>query len=109
MDTIVNNALCVHKDDSTMRRFVRTKCDVYCWNMRDKNKYVFNISTIEQQKEQYSAPDVERAKKAQKLQETMGFISDCDLLQVIDHNMIIGSKVCRREIMLAWELAFSLF
>jgi len=93
MDSSVDNALYVHKDDSTMRRFVCTKSSVYCCNLRDKNKYVFNITTIEQQQEQYSALDVERAKKARKLQETMGFISDRDLLQVIDHNMIIGSKV----------------
>ena len=31
----------------------------------------------------------------------MGFISDRDFLQVIDHNIIIGSKVCRRDMMIA--------
>ena len=61
MDSSVDNALYVHKDDGTMRRFVCTKSGVYCCNLRDKNKYVFNITTIEQQEEQYSALDVERA------------------------------------------------
>ena len=64
MDSSVNNALYVHKDDGTIQRFVCTKSGVYCCNLRDKNKYVYNITTIEQQQEQYSALDVERAKKA---------------------------------------------
>ena len=38
------------------------------------------------------------------LQETMGFISDRDLLQVIDHNMIIGSTVRRRDVQIASDI-----
>ena len=52
-----------------------------------QEQVVFNITTVEQQKDQYSTLDVERAKKVQKLQETKGFISNHDLLQVIDHNI----------------------
>ena len=45
------------------------------------------------QEQQYSALDVNRAKKARKLQETMGFISERDLIQVVDNNLIQDSKV----------------
>ena len=45
-----------------------------------------------------------RAKKARKLQETMGFISERDLLHMIDINLIIGSKVGRRDVIIANDI-----
>ena len=63
---------------------------------KSKTKFVFNITTEEGHEQQYSVLGVSRAKKARKLQETIGFISERDLLHMIDNNFVIGSKVRRR-------------
>jgi len=45
--------------------------------------------------------DVSRAKKARKLQETMGFISERDtihMMHMIENNLIRGSRVRRRDV-----------
>jgi len=36
-------------------------------------------------------------------QDTMGFISERDMLQTIDNNLIIGSKVRRRDVTIAGD------
>jgi len=63
---------------------------------------MFNITTVEGQEQQYSA--LSRAKQARKLQETMGFVSERALLHMIDNNLIIGSKVWRRDVIIANDI-----
>ena len=105
MDSSVDNAIYVHREDGTMRRFECGKSGIYCCNMREKNSCVFNsIMTVENQEQQYSALDIGRAKKARKLQEIMGFISERDLLNIIDNNLIINSKVKRRDVLMAKDI-----
>ena len=106
MDTNIDNALYVHKPNGSVRRFECTKDGIYCCDMRStsKQKFMFNITTVEGQEQQYSALDVSRAKEARKLQDTMGFISERDLLHMIDNNLIIGSKVRRRDVIIANDI-----
>jgi len=90
-----------------IRRFECTNAGIYCYNMRSKSKtkFVFNITTVEGQEQQYSALDVSRAKKARKLQETsIGFRSEWDLLQMIENTLIIGSKVRRRDVVIVNDI-----
>ena len=72
-----------------------------CCNLREhdndgdndnENACVFNLVTVERQEQQYSGLDIDRAKKARKLQVAMGFISERDMLHMIDNNLIVGSK-----------------
>jgi len=65
---------------------------------------VFNVVTTEGQEQQYSGLDIDRAKKARKLQEAMGFISERDMLHMIDNNLIVGSKVRRRDVIIAGDI-----
>ena len=65
---------------------------------------MFNITTVKAQEKLYSALDVRRAKKIQKLQETMGFISERDMLNMIDNNLIRGSTVSRRDVKIANDI-----
>ena len=104
MDSTIDNAIYVHKSDGGMRRFECTKSGIYCCNLRGKDEYMFNITTVEGQELQYSKLDVARAKKARKLQEVMGFISERDMLNMIDKNLIIGSKVRRRDVLIANDI-----
>ena len=53
------------------------------------------------EEQQYSAVDVSRAKQAHKLQNTMGFIAERDMLHMIDNNLIVRSKVRRRDVIIA--------
>ena len=86
-----------------MLKFECTKSGIYCCNLQDDNSCIFNIVTVEEQEDQYSAMDVERAKKARKLQETMGFI-ERDMLYMIDNSLIVGSKVWRRNVIIAGDI-----
>ena len=71
--------------------------------MRSKSKttFIFNITTVEGQEQQYLALDVSRAKAARKLQETMRFISERAMLYMIDNHLIIGSKLRRRGVIIS--------
>ena len=69
MDTSIDNAIYVHKSDGTIRKFECTKSGIYCCNLRE-NK---NVVTVEGQEQQYSGLDIDRAKKARKLQEAIGY------------------------------------
>ena len=106
MDNNGNNALYVHKSDWSVRIFECTKACIYCCSMRSKSKtkFVFNITTVEGQEQQYSALDVSRANQARNLQETMRFISERYLLHMINNNLIIGSKVRRRDVIIANDI-----
>ena len=86
--------------------FRPVKAGIYCCNMRSKSKkkFIFSITTVEGQEQQYSALDVSRAKAARKLQETMGFISERAMLHMIDNHLIIGSKVRRRDVIIASDI-----
>ena len=102
----MDNALYVHKSNESVRRFECTKAGIYCYNVRSKSKtkFVFNVTTVEGQEKHYSTLDVSRAKKSCKLQETMGSILKRDLLHMIDNNLIIGSEVRRRDVIIANDI-----
>ena len=104
MDTSIDNAIYVHKSDGTIRKFECTRSGIYCCNLREDDACVFNVVTVEGQAQQYSGLDIDRAKKARKLQETIRFISERDMLHMIDHNVIVGSKVRRRDIIVAGDI-----
>ena len=104
MDSSVNNALYVRRADGSMRRFKCTKSGIYSCILREKKKYIFHITTVEGQEQQCSALDVSSAKKARKLQETVGFISERDIINAIHNNLIIGSKVRRRGVLIANDI-----
>ena len=59
MDSSIDNAIYVHKSDGAMRRFECMKSGIYCCNLRGKDEYLFNITTVEGQELQYSKLDVE--------------------------------------------------
>ena len=105
MDNTLDNAIFIHKSDGTARRFGCMKSGIYCCDLKSSNSFVFNgIVSVESQEQQYSALDVNRAKAARKLQETMGFISERDLLQIVDNNLIRDSKVRRRDVLTAGDI-----
>ena len=105
MDSSIDNAIYLHLADDTMQRFECIDSGVYCYNLRRSNAHVFSsIISVKDQEQQYSALDVGRAKAARKLQEVMGFISEMDLLHVIDHNLIRDSKVRRRDVLMAKDI-----
>jgi len=106
IDTDLDNARYVHKSDGSVCRFECTNAGIYYCNMRSKSKkkFIFNITTVEGQEQQYSALDVSRAKAPRRLQETMGFISERAMLHMIDNHLIIGSKVRRRDVIIANDI-----
>ena len=105
MDSSIDDAIFIHKPDGSLRRFQCTKSGIYCCNLKQSESFVFNsILSVEGQKQQYSALDIGRATKARKLQETMGFISEQDLLRVVDNNLIRDSKVRRRDVLMAQDI-----
>ena len=73
--------------------------------MKETNVFNFNdIVSVERQERQYSALVVGSAKRAQKLQEMMGFISEIELLRVIDNNLILDSLARRQDIVIAKDI-----
>ena len=103
MDTSIDDAIFIHKKDGTHRRFGVMASGIYCCDLKQQQSSAVHVSVTEQA-QQYSATDVDRAKKARKLQEVMGFISERDLLQVIDNNLIRDSKVRRRDVITAQDI-----
>ena len=75
MDTAIDNALYVHKDDGTLRRFGKSKHGLYYSRVNSQDGCMFTVITVREKESQYSDLDVRRAKKARELQGTIGHLS----------------------------------
>eukprot|EP00536_Pseudo-nitzschia_multiseries_P013934 jgi/Psemu1/36917/gm1.36917_g len=97
MDTSINNALYVHKDGGT-RRFQRSKCNLYYCDMREHNETVLAVDTVEEKANSYLAVDCSRAKKAQDMQEILGFPTAQAFIKMINNNIIKDCPTTRRDV-----------
>ena len=106
MDSSVDNAMYIHKDDGTIRRFHRGENNLYYYDTRkaNSNETLLAITTVEGQKELFSGADRKRAERAYKLQEIVGYPSDKDFLQMIDNKAIQNCTVTRRDIKMARQI-----
>eukprot|EP00536_Pseudo-nitzschia_multiseries_P018200 jgi/Psemu1/54543/gm1.54543_g len=97
MDTDIDNAIHVHKENGT-RRFQRSTCNLYYCDMREQNGTVLALDTVEGKAQSYSTLDCSRAKKALDLQEVLGFPTTQELIRMIDNNIIKDCPITRRDI-----------
>ena len=62
------------------------------------------VTTVANQKKQFSRRDINRAEQAKRLQESLMYPSTKALLHMIDNNLITNCDVTRRDIRLALEI-----
>ena len=99
MDTNIDNALMVHKQDGTTRRFSLSSTGLYRSDLNDQSGSVFTITTVKDEQMKHSALDVRRAKAARKLQTTIGHPSNKELIKIIESNLLDGCGTTRRDVM----------
>lgn len=108
MDTHKDNAILIHPKSAPPWRFQITTSGLYCCDARmltnKSSASVHAITTVEKQEQYFSDLDVRRAREARKLQHIMGFISNNDLLRVLDNNTIKDCPVQRHDVTLATEI-----
>jgi len=81
MDTATDNALFVHRNDGTLRRFGKSNNHgLYYSRVNCKDGCMFTVVTVKEKESQYSDLDVRRAKKARELQGTIGHPSSTSLI-----------------------------
>lgn len=87
-------------------RSFRPSCKgLYYWNSREAlqentNNGTMLLETIEENKQNYSTRDVNRAEKARKLQHVIGHVSAKDLLRIAKNNLLLNCPVTARDVRL---------
>ena len=104
LDTEISQAFYVHRGNGTTRRFDRMECNLYACDLSARDETVLNITTVEGQMKSYSDLDIRRAKKARKLQETLGFPSTKALIKMVDKNQIKNCPITRQDILIADDM-----
>eukprot|EP00536_Pseudo-nitzschia_multiseries_P010890 jgi/Psemu1/27327/gm1.27327_g len=84
MDTNIDNAIYVLRDGGT-RQFQRSTCNLHYCNMRESNGTVLAINTVE-------------GKKAEDMQEILGFPTLEELIKMLDNNLLKICPITRRGI-----------
>eukprot|EP00536_Pseudo-nitzschia_multiseries_P014537 jgi/Psemu1/39067/gm1.39067_g len=86
LDTAITQSFFVHKPDGTT------------------HGTILAITSVEGQKKLYSDLDVRRATKARKLQDSMGFPSIKDYLEIVDNDLLLNCPVTRQDIKVAEDI-----
>ena len=103
LDTAVDQAFFLHREDGSTRRFGRTHCNLYASDVRTEKAYML-ITTVEGKKINYSDRDVRRAKAARALQNIMMYHSTKELLKMIDNNAIKDCAITRRDLLMSEDI-----
>ena len=104
LDTEIDNAFHVHKDDGSIRRFHKGGNNLCYYDVRDLEGALLAITTVESQKQLYSSADRKRAKRAQALQQIMMFPSNKDFVKALESKVIQNCAVTRRDIDIAEQI-----
>ena len=106
MDTDLDNAICVHRDDGSIRRFHRGDNNLYYYDTRKakSEETLLVVTTVKGNKAKYSGIDRKRAERAYKLQEIMQYPSDADFLKMVDNKVIKNCPITRRDIKMARDI-----
>eukprot|EP00536_Pseudo-nitzschia_multiseries_P016322 jgi/Psemu1/45756/gm1.45756_g len=104
LDMSVSQSFYVHKPDGSTRQFTRAANNLYVCNLQEQHESLFAITTDKGKTEFYSNLDIWRADRARRLQETIGFPSTKEFLQMIDNNWIQNCGVTHRDIHIAEDI-----
>ena len=104
MDTSIDNAINVHKQDGTIRRFGLSNTGLYYTDVRDQSGSLLTITTVKNQKAKYSALDVRRATAARKLQGTIGHPSINEFIRIVESNLLNECGTSRKDILIAEDM-----
>ena len=104
MDTAIDNALYVHKNDGTLRRFGKSKHGLYYSRVNSQDGCMLTVITVKEKESQYSDLDVRRAKKARELQGIIGHPPLQKFLDIIDNNKLPGCTIHHRDAVIAEDI-----
>ena len=99
MDTAIDNALYVHKDDGTLRRFGKSKHGLYYSRVNSQDGCMLTIITVKEKESQYSDLDVRRAKKAREARKGSrgGLVDPCRNQELLQHQWQLLKASWRRS------------
>ena len=100
MDTNVEAAMCVHKKNGEIMKFIEYETGLYYYDAKDHkftssnkhsskdiNAYLF-LNTVRSLKDQYTAQEIEGADKARSLFRKLGYPSEAVFHNILNNNLI---------------------
>ena len=103
LDTGIDQAFHIHRDNGTTRRFKRVSCNLYISDVSEK-KEVMLVTTVKDKKLNYSGLDVRRATAARRFQEIMNYPSTTEFLRMIDNNAIKNCPITRKDVKISEDI-----
>ncbi|OEU07145.1 hypothetical protein FRACYDRAFT_251618 [Fragilariopsis cylindrus CCMP1102] len=101
LDTSVDNAFYVYKDNGEYVRFGVEPNGLYCLHVDDGSSPATLLTTVEEEKKLFSALDVKRATTARYIQDCLCLPSDEDFAHGLETGAIKECGVSRRNINIA--------
>jgi hypothetical protein len=91
------NSFCVHKEDGVIRKFQQSKRDLFYLGTADMKDHVVLVTTVADNKYNYTDRDYTHAKLARKVQIIVGYPELKDFLRDIDANSVKNCPITRQD------------
>jgi len=100
-DSTTSDCFEVHKEDGSKRIFKPSKKGLFYSSV---NNDIVLVTTIEDKINEYSVIEYSNAKKARELQNIIGRLSNQDLINYVDRNMIPNCPITKQDILGAEDI-----
>ena len=101
MDLDVENVINVYIDDGSYIKFICVQNELYCIHLDDNGGWTNFLTTVVEQKEQFSDIDDKKTALARNIQECLCLPSNVDLVDAIEKGGIKECGIDRRHIKIA--------
>ena len=104
MDTQIDNAFYVFNGEGTHMHYRRYPSGLYCYDIEESAEPFSLLSTVEENRNNFSAIDVKRADLARDIQNRLCLPSDCNLAAALEDGTIQECGITRQSVRIANEI-----